>query len=142
MCDMQEAVAVLRDKGFKATPQRMAVYDALRAALTHPHAEDLYKELQPKYPTMSLATVYKSLEALCAAGLAQVIRIGDEACRYDANTSCHAHVCCTCCGRVEDVSNADGRELAAEIEAQTHYELMGRQLYFYGICPICRKDKR
>ena len=49
---------LLRDKGFKVTPQRLAIYSALAATKAHPSAEMIYNELQPVYPTMSLATVY------------------------------------------------------------------------------------
>ena len=57
----KEVTALLRERGFKVTPQRLAVYNALAHTTEHPSAETLYQELLPDYPTMSLATVYKSL---------------------------------------------------------------------------------
>ena len=53
---------LLRSNGYKVTPQRLAVYDAIDHNMTHPNAESIYQQLQPQYPSMSLATVYKTME--------------------------------------------------------------------------------
>ena len=83
---MQEVTTLLREKGFKVTPQRLAVYDVLCHTKAHPTADMIYGELQPTYPTMSLATVYKTLDILSKVGLVQVLNVGEESFRYDANT--------------------------------------------------------
>ena len=53
---------LLRQQGFKVTPQRIAVYSVLANSKEHPNAEMIYNQLKPMYPTMSLATVYKTVE--------------------------------------------------------------------------------
>ena len=53
---------ILRSEGFKVTPQRIAIYDALRGHHNHPTAEMIYHSLRPTHPSMSLATVYKTME--------------------------------------------------------------------------------
>ena len=55
---------LLRNNGYKVTPQRLAIYEALCATKEHPKAETLFVKLQPSYPTMSLATVYKTIDIL------------------------------------------------------------------------------
>ena len=57
-----EIAEVLRKNGYKVTPQRLAVYEAINHNPTHPNAEAIYKILQPNYPSMSLATVYKTID--------------------------------------------------------------------------------
>ena len=57
---MKETTQILREKGLKVTPQRIAVYNMLRSTTQHPNAETIYKTLEPANPTMSLATVYKT----------------------------------------------------------------------------------
>lgn len=141
MLQIQEVSTRLREHGFKVTPQRLAVYQALAKAQNHPRAETIYTELRPSYPTMSLATVYKSLAILCEAGLAQELNLGEDAFRYDADTSDHPHVRCMECGRVEDVEAVDTEALTRRVSETTGYELTDHQLYFYGICPACRKKK-
>ena len=59
-----KVTALLRDKGFKVTPQRLAIYQVLANTKEHPSAEMIFNQLQPSYPTMSLATVYKTVEIL------------------------------------------------------------------------------
>ena len=102
----------------------------------------LYQKLTPKYPTMSLATVYKTLDILCTVGLAQELNVGEDAFRYDANTSNHPHVRCTVCGRVDDVPVLNDVGLLRQAAASTGYDITGRQIYLYGVCPRCQEKKR
>jgi Fur family peroxide stress response transcriptional regulator len=129
--------ALLREKGFKVTPQRLAIYKVLANTKTHPSAEMIFNELQPHYPTMSLATVYKTVEILKELGLIQVLNAGEDSFRYDADTSLHPHVRCLQCGRVDDLHNVDSSEFIAEVAKNTPYRLTGQQFYFYGVCPNC-----
>ena len=72
MLEIENVTQILRDNGFKVTPQRLAVYEALAATEMHPNAEMLYNILQPQYPTMSLATVYKTMDIFAGIGLIQI----------------------------------------------------------------------
>jgi len=69
---------ILRSQGFKVTPQRIAIYDALRGHHDHPTAEMLYHTLRPEHPSMSLATVYKTMEIFEKIGLVKILEVGDE----------------------------------------------------------------
>ncbi len=142
MLSQTEVTDILRGKGYKATPQRLAVYDALAATREHPNADMLYRRLVPHYPTMSLATVYKTLGILCTVGLAQELNVGEDAFRYDANTESHPHVRCMSCGRVEDVPVLNDAMLLRQAAASTGYDIEDRQIYLYGTCPSCREKKR
>ena len=73
MLTSQSLAGVLRNSGFKVTPQRLAVYEALANTKAHPNAELLYNELRPKYPSMSFATVYKTVEILNELGSPRLI---------------------------------------------------------------------
>ena len=70
---------ILRSQGFKVTPQRIAIYDALRGHHDHPTAEMLYHTLRPEHPSMSLATVYKTMEIFEKIGLVKILEVGDRA---------------------------------------------------------------
>ena len=116
---MQEVTTLLREKGFKVTPQRLAVYDVLCHTTAHPTADMIY--------------------ILSKVGLVQGLNVGEESFRYDANTTSHPHICCVSCGRVDDVYKADTGDLVEQVENETGYAVSGKQLYFYGMCPACRK---
>lgn len=142
MMKPKEVTALLREQGFKVTPQRLAVYNALLHTTAHPNAEMLYRELQPYYPTMSLATIYKTLSILCEVGLARELNVGEEAFRYDANTSHHPHIRCIKCGRVDDVmTELPSRDMEQAAAQETGYVLTDHQYYFFGICPVCQTAK-
>ena len=142
MLKPKEVTALLRERGFKVTPQRLAVYNVLSHTTAHPNAEMLYRELQPYYPTMSLATVYKTLSILCEVGLAQELNVSEDAFRYDANTQPHPHVRCTCCGRVDDIMDLATDSLEAQAASETGYQIEAHQYYFFGVCPSCQGQKK
>ena len=77
----------LEDSGWRCTPQRLAVYDYLTRAEHHPTAEDVYRAVKTAIPKVSLATVYKALDALVASNLASKLTAGDGSARYGAPRS-------------------------------------------------------
>lgn len=129
--------SMLRDRGFKVTPQRLAIYNVLAHTKAHPSAEMIFNELQPVYPTMSLATVYKTIEILKEIGLLQVLNAGEDSFRYDANVEPHSHIRCMKCGRVDDLENIDASGFIDAVSKATPYKITGQQFYFYGVCPEC-----
>lgn len=135
---MVDLIKFLKEKGYKVTPQRIAVYDILKNTKEHPSVDMLYSSLQPVYPTMSLATVYKSLEVFKALGLVQELNVGEDKFRYDANVNQHPHITCTACGRVEDVDDEMLFDLSEQVGRKTGYKLISQQLYFFGYCPNCK----
>lgn len=137
--DEQNLTTMLREKGFKVTPQRLAVYDVLYRTKQHPSAEMIFSQLQDRYPTMSLATVYKTIEILKEIGLIQILNVGEDSFRYDANVENHPHVCCTSCKRVDDIWDVDSGDFTREVAGNTAYQLTGQQFYFYGLCPECQE---
>ena len=68
----------LREEGYKVTPQRIAIYNVLYAENNHPTAEMIYQSLREDHPSMSLATVYKTMEIFERIGLVRVLDLGDD----------------------------------------------------------------
>lgn len=129
---------LLRDNGYKVTPQRLAVYDAINHNTTHPNAEAIYTKLQPQYPSMSLATVYKTMEIFAKIGVVKILQCGEDAHRYDYNTTQHAHIRCVQCNRVIDV-DIDEKALAKQAAMQSGFAIEGVSLSFWGLCKDCEK---
>src|SRR5262245_53848281 len=94
----------LEAAGWRCTPQRRAVYEVLARADHHPTAEDVHRGVRAELPHISLATVYKALEALVACGLATRLTSGDGSssapARYDARADRHYHARCLRTGSV------------------------------------------
>ena len=135
---MEYITTLLRDKGYKVTPQRLAIYNVLSHTKAHPSAEMIFNQLQPVYPTMSLATVYKTIEILKEIGMVQVLNVGEDSFRYDATTQNHPHIRCMSCGRVDDVEGIDATDFIETVVGATSYKVTGQQFYFYGVCQDCQ----
>jgi Fur family transcriptional regulator, peroxide stress response regulator len=114
--DEHELKDVLEAAGWKLTPQRAAVYDALRAAEGHPTAEEVFRRVRELIPTISLATVYKALEALAASGLADKLADLDGTARFDARRAPHYHLRCLRSGAVEDLPTDYDPDLIAKLD--------------------------
>jgi Fur family peroxide stress response transcriptional regulator len=99
--------AVLRSAldaaGCRYTVQRGAVFDFLKQAKTHPTAEDVYRAVRQDLPRISLATVYKALEALVDSRLATKLTNGDGSARYDCRAEDHYHLRDVSTGEIHDL---------------------------------------
>lgn len=130
----------LRGAGIRPTPQRVAVYEMLKGTTSHPSVDAVYEALKPAFPTLSLNTVYCTLQALVSAGLVRRLAMRENVFRYDANASPHAHFVCTICGRVEDTPrevDEDLAELEPRLEAKIPRLVVDHDHYFYGYCKDC-----
>lgn len=140
---MRETAQILREKGLKVTPQRIAIYTMLLGTKAHPSAETIYKALEPSNPTMSLATVYKTLDSFQQANLVQELNVGETCSRYDAEVESHPHIVCTTCGQVFDLELSGLDNLKQKVLEQTDFKVEREQLFFYGECPECQlKSKK
>lgn len=138
---MNSITAIFKEKKLKLTPQRIAVYKYLKSTNEHPSAETIYKALQPEYPTMSLATVYKTLKTLVEVGLIQELNVGEGNFRYDGKMNPHSHIQCLSCEKVDDIEDINFENLNEKIKPYTNYDVLNNQVYFYGICASCKKNK-
>lgn len=139
---MHNITNIFKEKKLKLTPQRMAVYKYLKSTKEHPSAEMIYKALQPDYPTMSLATVYKALKTLVEVDLVQELNVGESNFRYDGNIYPHPHIQCLDCGKVDDIEKVCFEDLNSRIKDYTDYDVLSNQIYFYGICKNCKSNHK
>lgn len=93
----------LDQAGWRFTRQRAAVYDYLRSQDSHPTAEEVYRAVRQGLPNISLATVYKALEALVDSHLAAKLANADGPARFDCRCDAHYHLRCTETGQVRDL---------------------------------------
>lgn len=125
--------------GLKLTPQRLAILDFLKGNTSHPSAEDIYKNISKRYPTMSFATVYNTLEALRKVGGVLELTIDPSRKRFDPNPEPHHHLICITCKSIVDIP----MEFKLDIPVQRRggYEIIGNHIEFYGICAKCKEKE-
>jgi Fur family peroxide stress response transcriptional regulator len=128
-----------RDYGLKSTPQRTAIYQALVHSTAHPTAEDLFAQVSPAYPMLSLNTVYYTLGVLRTAGLVQEVNVGHDRARFDANLSPHHHVICQECQTILDVMDPRLNRLTSPSGIPKDFQITSYQVAFRGYCGTCRR---
>jgi Fe2+ or Zn2+ uptake regulation protein len=93
----------LEQAGWRYTRQRAAVFDYLRCVDCHPTAEQVYAAVRQQLPKISLATVYKALEALVDCHIANKLGSTEGPARYDCHWGAHYHLRCERTGEVRDL---------------------------------------
>jgi Fur family peroxide stress response transcriptional regulator len=138
----QELVQGLRRAGMKLTPQRIAILQLLAASRTHPTAHAIYQELLPRFSTMSLTTVYNTLQTLVKLGLIHELgQAGDDTTHYDTDPAPHINLVCTSCGKIADYDEESLVPTMQLIATQSGYQIRGARIVYYGLCPACRRKK-
>ena len=140
MIDRKEVRSLFKSKGVPLTHQRLAVYEELQARHDHPSAEDLYEKLRGDYPSLSLATVYKTLQTLHAMGLVSRVDSPASQARYDAVTAVHHHAVCDACGKIEDVFDPRLDDLPAP--KASGFKPRAHSVHFHGLCAACAEGRR
>jgi Fur family peroxide stress response transcriptional regulator len=97
----------LKEKGFKITPQRLAVLEILLDQQVHPTADQVIRILKDKQPDIATGTVYKILEAFAQRGLIRKVKTDRDVMRYDAIQEHHHHLYCSSSDRIEDYRDED-----------------------------------
>jgi Fur family peroxide stress response transcriptional regulator len=132
-------VARLRERGCRITPQRLEILRVLAESAGHPSAETIHRRAAVLFPSMSLATVYKTIAVLKTAGEVMELEFSDRDNRYDGNRpKSHPHLVCQVCGAITDPDLASLDALSRQLAEATGYRILSHRLEFYGICPKCR----
>ncbi len=125
-----------RDRGLKLTPQRIAIFDYLEGNKEHPSADDIFRAVSRKFPTMSFATVYNTLSTLRNQGRLRELTIDPAKKRYDPDSSEHNHLICDGCRRVVDIEKKFDLDLPARY--RNEFTVLNNHVEFHGLCPECR----
>lgn len=97
----------LREKGLKATPQRIAVLRAFESLKNHPSTDNIIEFIKENYPHIAIGTVYKILDNLVEVGLVSRVKTEKDNMRYDNVLSNHHHLYCAETDRIEDYFDED-----------------------------------
>ncbi len=137
--EKQQVIEALRKAGLRATPQRIAICELLTESDAHPTANDIYIELKQQFPSLSLATIYNTLDVLVGIGLVNALgSIGDDKVHFDADVSPHINLACVKCHKIVDATSNFINQLNDEINKKSGFELFGSRILYYGHCPECQ----
>lgn len=136
---MKELIHRYKSKGFKLTPQRLAILKFLEGNTSHPTADEIFNQLKKNYPTVSFATVYNTLEFLREKGEVMEITIDWDKKHYDPNTTPHHHIICIKCKTIGDIFEDYSKALSLPEYIVNEFQPMGNHVNFYGICKKCQE---
>ncbi len=146
MQPLPELMARCRGRGVKLTPQRLAIFEYLARHPGHPTAEEVYRDVLARYPTLSFATVYNTLELLAEMGEVRKVIVDELRRRYDVNTEPHQHAVCRQCRRIVDVREDEiggGKLLRQALEqvdlSARDFSVEGASVEFAGLCGDCAR---
>jgi len=139
---VQQMIEVLREAGHRITPQRTAIAETLVRSVAHPSVESIYEELRPRFPSMSLATVYKTVALFVELGLVLDLGTHNDERHYDGRyTRPHLHLLCERCGAIYDCDDAEipVQALCGAAE-ESGFEVKSLRCEVIGICAACREE--
>jgi Fur family peroxide stress response transcriptional regulator len=138
---LRDLSSQLRRQGMSVTHQRLAVYRALLEDASHPDAEKIHQRIRKDLPSISLATVYKAIDALMVAGKIAEVDAPRSATRYEAVLEPHHHLICDVCGHIEDLHVPEFSRLRPAARDLGKFEISACSVQFHGRCAGCAGPK-
>lgn len=134
---------LLRQKGYKLTPQRRAVINAIARSNDHVTPAELYQRAHREHPGVGLVTVYRTINLLSDIGLLCEMHTDGDSRSYLLRKlpEHHHHLVCSGCGVVVDFSICDLSDLERQLVDSTGFVMEEHLLEFRGRCPQCQKVK-
>jgi Fur family ferric uptake transcriptional regulator len=130
---------MLRERGFRMTPQRLAILQALHDG-GHLSPAQIFERVHQT--GMTEATVYRTLEFLAGNGILLVANRGNGHLAYELSGESHHHVICRTCGTQMEIDPALFAPAISQMENETGYRLNAGHLTFFGLCPKCQPDSQ
>jgi Fur family ferric uptake transcriptional regulator len=137
----KKILAILRQRGYKLTPQRRAVLNVIARSENHLVPADIYERVHQEHRNIGRVTVYRTLAIFSELGLICEVHIGDKHRSYLLRrlSEHHHHLICSDCGKVVDFTACELDGLEQRLSAETGFEIESHLLDFVGRCPDCEK---
>ncbi len=141
--EMSEPKNHLRDAfqaaGRRLTSQRRIVLRVLEENEGHLEAEEVYIQAKARAPTISLATVYRTLAVLKEMGLVEEHRLGEDHGHYEAvRKGPHYHFVCLDCGQVIEFDTPLVAQIGQELSTREGVRVTDAHLHLSGYCAQCQ----
>ena len=136
---VSQSINKLKANNIRITPQRYGILEYLIEHDSHPTADEIYKALSDRFPSMSVATVYNNLRLFTEIGFVKEMRFGDASSRFDFATTEHYHAVCENCSKVEDVYYPGLEDVESVTADLTGFKITHHRLEIYGLCMDCQK---
>ncbi|NDV26091.1 Fur family transcriptional regulator [Desulfovibrio sp. JC010] len=132
----------LNKNNMAATEQRRVVLEVFLGTEGHHSCEELYAHVSKRDPSISPATVYRTIKLLAESGIAEALDFGDGVTRFECrhNRHHHDHLVCIRCNRRIEVMEDRIEDLQEKLARKHGFTVNRHKMVLYGICPDCRKQ--
>lgn len=138
MKDRIELLEALRERGFRLTPQRMMVLEAIESSDDHISAEEIHAKARAQYPYINISTVYRTLDLLKEQGLVAETDLGGGSLVYHPEGKAqHHHLVCRKCGKVTDIDVSVFRQLRDDLRDKYGFDADLEHIGIFGTCVRC-----
>jgi len=120
------------EAGLKMTGQRRVILKVLSESTDHPSVETVYERAKAADSSISIATVYRTLNLLDELNLVQRHDFNEPQARFEINMEHHHHLVDLESGEVIEFQNEEIEHLKQRIAADLGFELLDHRLELYG----------
>ena len=138
---LDRVIELFQKKGIKLTHQRLEVLREISGACDHPSAEELYRRIRKRLPTISIDTIYRTLGTLERMGLISRVEVLDNQSRFDPNMELHHHLVCVLCKSIEDFSWPSFDKMKPPVDTGKWGSMLSNHAELRGICTRCLKER-
>jgi Fe2+ or Zn2+ uptake regulation protein len=135
----EDLVRKFKRHGYKMTPQRRAILEAIAVPGSHLTAEQIHENVRESMPDTSLATVYNMLRELVAIQQVHELDLGHGVRRYELSEKEHVHLVCLNCQCIVDMP-ADLNYLKAVVAEHDGFHPVRYDVTIYGYCDKCLEE--
>jgi len=134
----------LKEKGMLVSRQREQILAAFIKTKSHPTVDDLYNTIKKKDSKIGLATVHRTMRAICDSGLAGEVDFGDGVRRFEHKHGHqqHYHLICIKCGRIIEAVSPEIKRLQKKLARQHNFSPTKNTMKIFGICSKCQRSKK
>lgn len=134
--------ALMRERGFRVTPQRQLILDAICEGVGHTTPDEIYARVRAKSPVVNRVTVYRTLDFLCELRLVVAIQVGGHMFYEIAGDAPHHHLVCRRCNKIEAIGHHTLESLFARIEREQQFVVDMDHVALFGLCQECRNSDK
>ena len=138
----RKVAATLKQHGYKLTPQRRVVIQAIASTQDHLTPTAIYDKVHQDHPNIGFVTIYRTLEILAELGLICELHAGGNCHSYTIGApGHHHHLICSGCRKVVDFTGYDLGKVQQNLAKETGFRIDDHLLEFIGLCQTCQKEK-
>ncbi len=138
MATYSDMAAVLREVGYRLTPQRMMILAAIHKSDGHTTAEAIHERVKEQYPFVDISTVYRTLQLLKKLHLVTETNLGEGVVEYElSERGRHHHLVCRQCGKTAALDDSFLKPLADRLLETHGFEADLEHSAIFGICARC-----